>query len=106
MVDLYKWSTIIISRAGAGTVCEIMALKKRSIFIPLKIAQKNEQFHNAKEAEAQLGSLIWEEDSLENLNVVSLLKDFLNEAVDKSVDDFPNGTAILQTEINTLLKNK
>ncbi len=66
MVDLLKVSSVIISRAGAGTVSELVALKKASLFIPLKIAQKNEQFFNADEARKKLGSIIIEEDELSN----------------------------------------
>lgn len=38
---------IIISRAGANTCQEIIALNKKSILIPLKISQQNEQTKNA-----------------------------------------------------------
>ncbi len=65
MIELMKFADITLSRAGAGTVCELMAIGKKSIFVPLKIAQKNEQFHNAKEAEKRLGSIIMTEDELE-----------------------------------------
>jgi len=64
MIDLFKASKIVLSRSGAGTVCELLALQKPSIFIPLKIAQKNEQYHNAKEAQLQLSSVIVEEDQM------------------------------------------
>jgi len=65
MIDLFKMAEIVISRAGAGTVSELLALKKKSIFIPLKIAQNNEQLYNAKEAEESLGSVIITEDEFD-----------------------------------------
>jgi UDP-N-acetylglucosamine--N-acetylmuramyl-(pentapeptide) pyrophosphoryl-undecaprenol N-acetylglucosamine transferase len=64
MIDLFKLASVTVSRSGAGTVCELMAIGKRSIFIPLKIAQKNEQFFNALEAHKKLGSIILEEKEL------------------------------------------
>jgi UDP-N-acetylglucosamine--N-acetylmuramyl-(pentapeptide) pyrophosphoryl-undecaprenol N-acetylglucosamine transferase len=64
MIDLFKLATVTVSRSGAGTVCELIAVGKRSIFIPLKIAQKNEQFYNALEAHKRLGSIIIEEKEL------------------------------------------
>ena len=64
MIDLFKSADVVISRSGAGTVMELMACQKRSIFIPLKIAQRNEQFYNAKEAQDKMGSIIIEEDDL------------------------------------------
>ena len=32
--DLYKMASVVLSRAGAGVVCELIALGKRSIFVP------------------------------------------------------------------------
>ena len=73
ILDIYKLSDIIISRAGAATVSELIELNKRSIFIPLAIAQKNEQFCNAKEAEKSLGSLIISEEKFKTLRFNTLL---------------------------------
>ena len=64
MIDLFKLATVTVSRSGAGTVCELIAVGKKSLFIPLKIAQKNEQFFNALEAHKKLGSIIIEEKEL------------------------------------------
>lgn len=64
MIDLFKLATVTVSRSGAGTVCELIAVGKKSIYIPLKIAQKNEQFYNALEAHKKLGSIIIEEKEL------------------------------------------
>lgn len=35
LADLYQLADLIVSRAGASTVCEILTLKKPAIFIPL-----------------------------------------------------------------------
>ncbi len=43
-----KSAELIISRAGANTVSEIMACGVPAILIPLPIAAKNEQLHNAQ----------------------------------------------------------
>ncbi|PIP90453.1 MAG: UDP-N-acetylglucosamine--N-acetylmuramyl-(pentapeptide) pyrophosphoryl-undecaprenol N-acetylglucosamine transferase [Bdellovibrionales bacterium CG12_big_fil_rev_8_21_14_0_65_38_15] len=72
MIDLYKSADLIISRAGAGTVCELIALGKASVFVPLKIAQFNEQWHNACEARDKLGSLLFTEDEFKNIKISEL----------------------------------
>ncbi len=64
MIGLMKKASVVISRSGAGTVVELVALGRPSIFIPLKIAQKNEQYHNAMSANAQVGSIVIKEDEL------------------------------------------
>ena len=74
MINLFKIATCTVSRAGAGTVCELLAIGKKSIFIPLKIAQKNEQFFNAEEARKKLGSIIILEDELNNEVFLNALK--------------------------------
>jgi UDP-N-acetylglucosamine--N-acetylmuramyl-(pentapeptide) pyrophosphoryl-undecaprenol N-acetylglucosamine transferase len=75
MIDLFKISSVVLSRAGAGTVCELLSLGRPSIFIPLKIAQKNEQFHNAKEAEKRNGSIVIEEDELSSERLLKAIDD-------------------------------
>jgi len=76
MIDLMKKAEVIISRSGAGTVSELLALNKRSIFIPLKIAQKNEQYFNALEAKNKLASLVIDEDEFKNNSVLNVISDF------------------------------
>lgn len=80
MIDLFKLSTFVISRAGANTVLELYSLGKKSILVPLKIAQKNEQFHNAKFNEEKLGSIIIEEDKLNNVSLDNILKSLDQES--------------------------
>lgn len=99
MTDLYKWADVIVSRAGAGTVCELIALKKKSIFIPLKIAQKNEQFHNAKEAEAKIGSVVITEDELAEVDFLNILSSFEIGDQSSSGDQSKNGRDILIDKI-------
>ncbi len=64
---------LIISRAGAGTVCEMMFLGKKTIFIPLKIAQKNEQYHNAMAASKKGHALVVTEDELDCINFIDIV---------------------------------
>ena len=78
IIDIYKLAKVVISRAGAGVVSELLALNKKSIFIPLKIAQKNEQYHNAMEAYKKLGSVVILEDELYNTNIIDEIKELAN----------------------------
>ncbi|HLE10798.1 MAG: hypothetical protein A2504_11635 [Bdellovibrionales bacterium RIFOXYD12_FULL_39_22] len=73
MIEFLKMASVIISRAGAVTVYQIMTLKKCAVFIPLKIAQKNEQFHNAKEAQKVTGSVILEEGQVESCDLKKIV---------------------------------
>lgn len=102
MIELLKRSQVVISRAGAGTVCELMALKKKSILIPLKIAQKNEQYWNAMEAVKKLNSLLVEEDEVKNLDLIKLIEDFESEKTDTlPFNNTLNATQFLIDEISS-----
>lgn len=63
-IDLIRKADVVISRAGAGSVSECIYLKKKVIFIPLKIARRDEQFHNALEAKKYIDCMIIKEDEL------------------------------------------
>ncbi len=101
MIELMKISAVTIARAGAGTVSELMAINKPSIFIPLKIAQKNEQYYNAKEAEERNGSLVIEEDQLVDLDLVKILEMFESRAsATGGGKEFKNGTDVILKALN------
>ena len=46
--ELMNESDLIISRAGASTIAEIITMSKPSILIPFPYATDNHQYHNAK----------------------------------------------------------
>ena len=52
------------------------------------MAPKNEQFHNAKEAEARLESLIIEEKDLSEIDLMTVLENF--QASEKGTDSTPS----------------
>jgi len=78
MPDLFKAAKVVLSRSGAGTVAELMALGKPSLFIPLSIAQKNEQYHNAMAAKSSVGSLVVEEKDFNNLDLKLIFEQLEN----------------------------
>lgn len=65
--DLFAMSDLIISRAGANAICEIVALKKPNILIPLSAkASRGDQILNAKSFKNQGFSEVIEEEELTN----------------------------------------
>lgn len=65
MADFYALSDLVVSRAGANTVCEVIALKKPHIFIPLsKNASRGDQIQNANYFAQKGISYVLEEESL------------------------------------------
>lgn len=102
IIDLFKLSTVTLSRSGAGTVCELIAIGKKSIYVPLKIAQKNEQYFNAVEAKNKLGSIIIEEKDLTDQSFLESLKSFSYPNNRHKVQK-DNGKDILINEIKIFL---
>jgi UDP-N-acetylglucosamine--N-acetylmuramyl-(pentapeptide) pyrophosphoryl-undecaprenol N-acetylglucosamine transferase len=98
MIDLFKLATVTVSRSGAGTVCELIAVGKKSIYVPLKIAQKNEQFFNALEAHKKLGSIIIEEKELTDESFLAAL-DEIGEDNPMTKVQKQNGLQFLAEEI-------
>lgn len=63
--DLFAMADVVISRAGANAICELLALKKPNILIPLPAASsRGDQILNAKSFESQGFSIVIDEDDL------------------------------------------
>ena len=63
--DLFALADIVISRAGANAICELLALKKPSLLIPLSAAaSRGDQILNARSFEKQGFSMVLEEEEI------------------------------------------
>lgn len=63
--DLFALTDIVISRAGANAICELLALHKPNILIPLSAsASRGDQILNARSFERQGFSIVIEEENL------------------------------------------
>ena len=63
--DLFALADMVISRAGANAICELQALKKPNLLIPLSAkASRGDQILNARSFEKQGFSMVLEEEKL------------------------------------------
>lgn len=62
--DLFAMADIVVSRAGANAICELLALKKPNLLIPLCNGSRGDQILNAKSFESQGFSLVLQEDDI------------------------------------------
>jgi len=63
--DLFALSDLVISRAGANAICELLALHKPNLLIPLSAnASRGDQILNARSFERQGYSIVLEEEEL------------------------------------------
>lgn len=78
--DLFALCDIVISRAGANAICELLALHKPSLLIPLSAnASRGDQILNARSFERQGFSVVLEEEELNN----QVLLDAIHKLYDK-----------------------
>ena len=65
--DLFAAADIIVSRAGANAICELLALRKPNILIPLSAAaSRGDQILNAESFERQGFSYVLKEENVTN----------------------------------------
>ena len=100
--DLFAASTLVISRAGANAICEILALRIPNILIPLGLnASRGDQILNAESFENQGFSYVIKEEDftvsslLEAINTVMENRHKYIEAMNKSE---------LNNSIDTIMK--
>lgn len=73
--DLFAASDIVISRAGANAICELLALKKPAILIPLSAAaSRGDQILNAKSFEKQGFSYLLEEEQVTDESLLKAIR--------------------------------
>lgn len=78
--DVFAAADIVISRAGANAICELLALKKPNLLIPLSArASRGDQILNANSFKAQGYSLVLEEENMTD----DVLYDMITELYEK-----------------------
>ena len=99
--DLFALADVVISRAGANAICELLALRKPNLLIPLSArASRGDQILNARSFERQGFSLVIEEEQLTNATLLDAVhnlyenrEQFIN-AMHNSVQQDPIATII------------
>lgn len=79
MPRLMKITDVIISRAGASTMSEIMALAIPTIFIPSPYVPNNHQFKNAYDLVSKDAACMLEEKDLTPDNLIKMIDELLND---------------------------
>jgi len=98
MEKAYKWSNIIIARAGASTISELRVIKKPSLLIPYPAATDNHQYHNA---------VLLKEESDFFVEVIDhkLIRENLTEKIWKSIEYIYSKNLIKENYNKAVIKN-
>lgn len=80
--DLFALSTLVISRAGANAICELLALHKPNILIPLSAAaSRGDQILNAASFEKSGYSYVLEEEKVSNETLLAAINHVMENKV-------------------------
>ena len=89
LCDLLDAADIVISRAGANAICELLALHKPNILIPLSMeASRGDQILNAASFETQGYSYVIREEELTSERLLQAVRE-----VDERKQDYKNAMA-------------
>ena len=75
--SIMKCTDLMVSRAGASTMSEIMALGIPTIFIPSPYVTNNHQYKNAMDLVSRDAAFILEEKDLEKTSFIHMIDDIL-----------------------------
>ena len=81
MTRVLKKTDLIVSRAGASTLSEIIALNVPSILIPSPYVPNNHQYKNALDLTKENAAVLIEEKNLNSLNLVSAIDSIINDEI-------------------------
>lgn len=99
--DLFALTDIVISRAGANAICELLALHKPNLLIPLSAnASRGDQILNARSFERQGFSIVLEEEELNNEVLLNAIRKLYQEK-DAYINAMKNSSQ--QDSIRTIL---
>ena len=107
--DLFATADIVVSRAGANVICELLAMKKPNLLIPLPAgASRGDQILNARSFNKQGYSAVLEEENMTNEVLLSAINDLYDNR-EKYIDAMESSTLndainIIVNLINTTCK--
>lgn len=103
--DIFAMADIVISRAGANAICELLALRKPNILIPLPASSsRGDQLLNAESFENQGFSIVLHEDDMTTALLVEKVNELYEnrqkyfDAMEKSgqMDSIPTIMALIK----------
>lgn len=111
MKDAFALSDFVISRAGANSLSEVIALQKPSLIIPLSTAANNHQYYNAKYFADENLVLMVEEKELNKIKFLEKIEELQSRKGElagnlKKYNDSMNGKKPEEVIAEEILKNR
>lgn len=100
--DLFAAADVVVSRAGANVICELLAMKKPSLLIPLPAnASRGDQILNARSFKKQGYSEVLLEEDMSDTTLFEAINSVYDNR-DKYIDEMTKST--LNDSINIIVK--
>ena len=80
ILDKLYQTDILVARAGAGTIHDVIIAQIPTIFIPLPNSSNNHQFQNARYLRSKKAALIIEENDLDNNHSYLIIKNLIEDS--------------------------
>lgn len=77
MASSYVWSDLVVSRAGASTIAELLAVGRPSVLIPFPYATGGHQLLNAKELQKWGAAMVVEQRYLQEIDLGVVITNLL-----------------------------
>ena len=79
--NAFAWADIVLARSGSGTVCELLALKKPAVYVPLpKTESRGDQIQNADYLQKLGVCEVLPQQELNEQNLIKILEQvYLNQ---------------------------
>jgi undecaprenyldiphospho-muramoylpentapeptide beta-N-acetylglucosaminyltransferase len=109
LCDLFAAADLAISRAGANAICELLALRKPNILIPLPAASsRGDQILNAESFEKQGFSLVLKEENVNNSTLLEAIKTVMDKKQEyinaMNTSELNNSIETIVNLINEIIK--
>ena len=101
LTSVMKKTDVMVSRAGASTLSEIIALEVPSILIPSPFVANNHQYLNALDLVNNNSALMIEEKNLTDGILVQMVDDLIND--EEKINDIKNNLKKMQVKDSALL---
>jgi len=112
LAALFKSCDLVIGRAGAGTISELIMAKTPSILVPSPFVANNHQYYNAKDLSDSNMAIMIEEKDLDGTILYKRVKGLLSnnseyKEIKKNLKDFESFSSSekIYDEIKELVKN-
>ncbi len=104
--DIFAMSDVVVSRAGANSICELLALHKPNLLIPLSAAaSRGDQILNAGSFEKQGFSMVLMEENLTTATLISSIEQLYTDR-DKYIQAMKNSRQMDSIDMIVNLINK